>query len=311
MGRQYLRHIKLTVEGANILDVSDFRIRFEIRQAHATTPNHMNVRINNLKSETMQKALREYKSVTLSVGWEDANQLTTIFKGEILQARIGRENVTDTYLHILATSGERARNYGFVNKALAAGHTADDIVQLGVKAYQEHGVQPGFIESLGGQKAIRNFIGFGSAKNILREICEARGAWFHVCNNKLNVYKNTSSLPGNTTVLNSETGLVGLPEQTIYGIEGRCLLNPFLLPGSLVKIDEKSVQQAAFSPAYTGQANADFFPKIAADGIYRLELVEHIGDNRSNEWYTEFVGIRKDDPISPALAERGISGVNQ
>ena len=312
MGEQYIRRVKLTLEGGqdvngSSLDVSPLRFRFDLRQATTSTPHVLNVRINNLRRDNMNRALQEYKKVTLSVGYGlETDRLQTIFKGEILQARIGRENLTDTYLHVLATCGERARNFGFVNQTLAAGHTYRDRVDVALKALKQYDINPGQIADLGSAKFPRSFVAFGPVKQMLRDICEATGTSWHMHLDKINIVKNNGSMPGGTIVLNSDTGLIGLPEQTIAGIEGRCLMNPTIAPGTLVQINEKNIQRAAYDPKYTGQANADFFPKIAADGVYRIEVAEHLGDIRGPDWYTEFVGIRNGDPISAGLVSRGI-----
>lgn len=315
MPEQYIRRAKLTLEGSGReLDASELRMRFEVRQSTASTPHVLNLRMNNLEKQNMRRALEEYKKVTLSVGYgAGTTSLETIFKGEILQARIGRENITDTYLHVLATCGETARNFGFVNQTLAAGHTYGDRVNVALKALKEYGISPGHIADLGSTKFPRGFVAFGPVKQMLRDLCEATGTSWHINKDKVHIIKNDRPKPGgNTIVLNSDTGLIGLPEQTINGIEGRCLMNPRIEPGCLVQINEESIQRVGYNPSFTGQANEAFFPKIAADGIYRIEMAEHIGDTRGPDWYTEFVGIKKGDPISPGLASRGIgAGIPQ
>lgn len=313
MTLQYLRRVSLTVEGAGKAinlhssgqdDQNQLRVRFRVEQNNRSTPNVCNIYINNLKDETANGIRTEYKRITLSAGYRDSERM--IFKGEILQVRVGRENVVDKYLHILATSGERARNAAVVNKALAAGHTYRDRVDAAVAAMAPYGITVGHIAELPTKKFARGFAFFGPAKDLLRQVCEGAGASWSIQNDRFQLEKNDRAIPGGTIVLNSKTGLVGLPVQTIQGIEGQCLLNPLLVPGGLVKIDERSVQQAALSPAYGQAAQNEIFPSIAADGVYKALVVNHEGDTRGQQFYTDFIGIKNGDPISKALAQAGI-----
>lgn len=316
--QQYLRRCKLTVEGAgkaigfepSANDSSDrqLRIRFDVHQRDSSTPHHANIYITNLSRQTAQAIRKEYKSVTLEAGYEGSSGV--IFKGEIVQVRILRESVTDGIVHILATSAQRARNFATVNKALASGHTFRDRVDVAAKALKEFGVEIGHIDDLGSKKFPRGFACFGNAKDLLREVCFATGSSWHITNGKLNVVKNGSTLPGSTIVLNSNTGMIGFPEQTLDGVVVRCLLNYRILPTQKLQINESSIQQAAFSPSYLGELNNQQLQGVlglAADGIYKALLVEHNGDLRGPNWYTEIVCVKADGGASLSLYSRGIT----
>lgn len=54
----------------------------------------------------------------------------------------------------------------------------------------------------------------------------------------------TGILPGHAVVLNSQSGLVNAPEQTNDGIKFRCLLNPQLVIGGMVQINERDIVKA-------------------------------------------------------------------
>lgn len=313
MGEQYLRSVKLYADDREVFssavntgDVAGgLRIRFSVQQGDTSKPNVCNVIVTNPAPSNAKAFMQEFKRITLAAGYGGETRI--IFKGEIIQARSGREDVTDTYLHVLARSGERARNYATVNQALAAGHTYRDRIDLAAKAMRQYGIAIGHIDDLGGKKFPRNYIAFGMAKDLLREVCEGAGASWSIQNNTFQVVKNDSTVPGSRVVLNSNTGLIGRPVQTIQGIEGRCLLNPMLLPGGKVEINEKSVEQAALDPAYQGERSNALIQRIAADGVYKLYVVEHSGDTRGIEFYSDFIGIANGDPISKALASRGIT----
>ncbi len=310
MSEQYLRACRVTFAGSGKkLDASELRIRFDTHQDTSSSPWMVNLYIYNLKKETIQSIREEYKEVTLEAGYESDSG--PIFKGQILQVRTFRENLVDVATHVIARSSEKARNFAIVNKSLAAGHTHNDRVQAALQSMKEYGVKAGQIDQLSSRKFQRALSFLGNAKDLLRETCFATGAQWWIQDDRLNVVKNGNTLRGSTYVLNSTTGLVGLAEQTLDGVVARCLLNRKLYPGVKVQINESSIQRAALSPAYLAEANNQNLANggilgIAADGIYRCELVEHNGDTRGPNWYTEIICVKNDGGYSPSLLAQGI-----
>lgn len=313
MPEQYLRQVKIFANDREVFSAREkmgevpggLRIRFSVTQIDNSRPNVCNIIVTNPAPSSVKAFMQERGKISLSAGYPGS--IATIFKGEIIQARSGREDITDTYLHIMARSMDRARNYAVVNQALAAGHTYRDRIDVAVKAMREYGIEVGHIGNLGNKKFPRNYICFGMAKDLLREVCEGAGASWSIQNGRFQVVKNDQTLPNARVVLNSDTGLIGRPVQTIQGVEGRCLLNPMLIPAGQVEINEKSIEQAEINPGFQGERFNANIQRIAADGVYKLYVVEHAGDTRGLEFYTDFIGIANGDPISKALASRGIS----
>ncbi|MGH1571388.1 phage protein [Methylobacterium sp. P31] len=302
MTQQYLRACKATVNGVTV-DGESFKIRFDTHQALAGTPHHINLYIYNLAPSTIAQMRKEKGKVEVYAGYIENPGL--IFQGEAIQIRNGRESITNTYVHVLATSSENGRNYATVNKALAAGHTFKDRVDLATQSLAEYGVTVGFIDDLGSRKFPRNFVFSGMTHDLLRETCEAVGATWHIQGNRFYLLKRDTTLPGSVVVLNSDTGMVGLPEQTLDGVIVRCLLNPRIYPGTKLQINESSIQRAAFSPSTekSAQANNELLKDgailgLAADGVYKAWRVEHVGDTRGQPWYTEIVCTSGEYPIN-------------
>jgi hypothetical protein len=213
MSLQYLRDWRAVVNGVEVSGDDTgrgFKVRFDTHQALSSTPHHVNLYIYNLSAQTIAKMEKEKGSVELYAGYRGASGL--IFKGQAIQVRTGRENVVDSYVHVLATSQQDARNYAIVNQALAKGHTLNDRVQAAVKSMREYGVQPGTIEDLRSRQFPRNFVFSGMTHDLLREVCEAATATWHIHGDKLHVLKASGTLPGGVIEMNSEIGMVGLPE---------------------------------------------------------------------------------------------------
>jgi hypothetical protein len=144
------------------------------------------------------------------------------------------------------------------------------------------------------------------AKDLLRQTCGATKTSFSIQNGKAQILENDKGLPGGAIVLKGDSGLIGLPVQTIQGIEGVALLNAQIRVGCLVQIDSKLIQQSAFSPSYTS-ANENYYleeDRLAVDGLYKVFVAEHQGDSRGNEFYTTFVAVRNGALPNPALATR-------
>ena len=311
MGEQYLRNVRVEIEGGKTFNYDaeenggqGLRIRFETQQKNTSTPNVANILITNLTDASTQPAFHRGATVTLSAGY--AQGIQTLFKGQIKQSRNMREDWTDKILNILCVDSGDARNYAVVSKTLAAGHTHMDRAQVAINALKKLGVSEGYIakDALSKVKFPRGFAAFGNAKDLLREIAFATQTTVSIQNGKVQILENSKGLPGGTIVLNSRTGLVGLPEQTIQGIEGRCLLNGSIRPGTLIQLDEKSILRGAYDPSYLGDAKNSTLPQIATDGIYKVWVVSHQGDTRGNEFFTSFICLRGND-VSIPLSQQG------
>lgn len=308
MTRQWIRKCRVVVEGSGTsIDVSDLRVRFSVEQNNIQRPNAAEITITNLSSSTAGRLRQQGKKVTLDVGYD--GELRTIFRGDIIQCRVGRDNPVDTYCAIVATDGDKAYNYGVVNKTLAAGHTFRDQVNAAYEVLQPFGITLGYISDLGSRTMPRARVLFGMARNVLRDVAFATGTSWSIQGGKLQILKNTDPLPGQAVVLNSRTGLIGMPVQTFNGILARCLLNPTIVPGSLVQIDQSSVQTQAFSPNYTAEVQNSMLPSVATDGFYKVLVVDHQGDTRGNNWYSDLTLLDASGkgPVPINLARQGIN----
>ncbi len=305
MPQQYIRWVEATINGVVVRSDGDtgLRIQFATKQGTTSTPHNCNIFITNPAPKTIAAMRKEKAPVTLKAGYRDGG-MGVIFQGEILQVRNGRESVADTYVHVIATSGENGRNYATVNKALASGHTYSDRLKIAMDSFKAMGLKQGFVDQLNQRKFPRNFVAHGMAADLMREICRANDASWFIQGDKVNLLKSGNTLPGSTHVINANTGMVWLPEQTIEGVVVKVLLNYNIYPGSKVQLNNASIQQAQFSAA-TGQSAANELYKdgsilaLSADGTYKVWRVEHEGDTRGGTYYTTLTCTAKE--LAPAL----------
>lgn len=308
MARQWLRRVSLKIgdRDGKALDVSRLRFTFAIRQNDIQSPNNADISIYNVAPETARRAKDEFTRIVLEAGYEGS--YGTIFDGTIIQVRHGRESATDTYLNLVCQEGDAAYNFAIANRTLAAGHTLNDVERALCDAQRPHGIERGYVPDLGGPTYPRGRVVVGMVRDGYRGLTAATGTAWSIAGTKSQVLKTDGYLPGEAVVLDSRTGLVGFPSQTADGIIARCLLNPRIKPGVKLKIDNASIQDYKMAPTYTGDVPASLVPKKDADGEYRTVAVDHFGDTRGQEYYTEVVATGRDAAVSTSQAQRGRNG---
>lgn len=297
---QYLRQISLKIgNDTEALDLSDLRIRFSVRRGDVTTPNSADIRVYNVSPETARKSqLREFERVVLQAGY--AGNYGVIFDGTIKQVRRGRESQTDTYLDITAADGDSAYNFAVMNVSLAAGSTPDDHLQACLQAMASRGITMGEKPNLPTNKLPRGKVMFGMVRDHLDTLAKSTDTSWSFQDGQLTLIPNTAYLPGEAVVVNSATGMVGLPEQTQNGITVKMLLNPSVKIGRRLQIDNKSIQQYRYGVGVLDAERnlwVNASAKIDADGFYKVLVANHVGDTRGNEWYTDVIGISIDDSV--------------
>ncbi len=310
MTAQWIRKTSLIIgDDASALDLSGLHFTFTISQSDINTPNRAEIRVYNVSATTAAQArnLEEGGTVALSAGYD--GNFGTIFRGTIIQVLVGKESPVDSFIDIVAGDGDLGYCMATIHKAMAAGATVRDRINAALKALAEHGIRPGYItHDLPDRPLPRGTVLHGMAREVLDDAVASCDATWWIQNGELNVVKGRAYLPGEAVVLNSASGLVGLPVQSIDGISMRCLLNPSIQPGRVIKIDNKAVQQVKFVPDLPNSVQFGFVPKLDADGFYRAIVVNHLGDSHGQDWYSEIVGVALDGPpISNGLLEKGYS----
>lgn len=291
----------ILANNTDALDLSDMHFRFQTVQEDHESPSNCSIRVHNLTDDTLKRIKAEYGRVILQAGYESSYGV--IFDGTIKQFRFGREpDGMNTYLDLLVADGDIAYNYAVVNKSLAAGSTQEQHREASLEAMRTLGLKVGHVqvdEGSGGVILQRGKVLFGLAKGRLRGQVQNAGATWTIQDGKINIVPLDGYLPGEAVVLNSRTGLIGRVEQTAQGMQARCLLNPKITVGGLVKIDEESVNQTIQKGggqllAYDKYAGIQHLASVSGDGLYRVYSAEYVGDNRGQDWYTDIICLSVD-----------------
>lgn len=318
---QWIRYFRLTVavDGTNTdaLDLSDFRVKFSISQQLASRPTTAEITVYNvsqstvdaIKTPTNQLVKNSRLRVILEAGYQEDH--TIIFQGDLWWKSTGRESETDTYMKLIAAAGDRAHQYAVVNLSLPKGATQEQVFGAVAASMQEKGVgAPASMPTLMATKLPRGKVLYSMAADAMQGIADTNAfEWCYGANGlvaipKEHVYDQSEEV----VVLDATTGLIGRPTLTVDGIQLQCLLNPRLDVGSLIQIDNSTIQNQTWkteSSAGAVQANyAATDAMIAADGIYRVFSREFVGDTRGNEWYANLMayGVNAQKPLTPSIS---------
>jgi hypothetical protein len=296
----WLRRWKLTVGtavGDKAIDLSELAFEFSVEQATFLLPYVSQITVYNIPHEILGRMQKELTHVALEAGYRSA-QYGKIFAGPIVYYKHGRQNATDTFVEIHALQNDQALSGSIINTLLLEGSTQEDVIKAATEAMKGD-VKPGQIMDLGKEKSPRARVLHGNPADILRDVAAHKDAriWIDT-NGKLHVIGKDEALAMQTMtvpILTPKTGLIDVPSATLGGgVEARCLLNPNLLPGGIVKIDTKQIQQIqevnkgalGVTPQQIQQLDMTK-GSMRSDGYYSIVSVKHWGQNRGNPWYSD------------------------
>lgn len=168
---------------------------------------------------------------------------------------------------------------------------------------------------------------FGMTRHLMDNVADqCQADWMFVDGKREMVAKN--EVVHDAIKLNSSTGLIGMPQQTIgSGVNVRCLINPNIRVNGLIELNQASVYRtvlgnndiAMTQGRITDQNNNGNITvegttaqpaSIATDGVYIVRGIMYTGDTRGQAWYMDMMcearGAR--DLISASALNRGGGG---
>lgn len=297
--KQWIRKISLRVgNDEKAIDLSQLRVRFNVRRGDVDTPNTASIRVYNVSDKTAKtiQVSGEYTHVCLEAGYEGS--FGVVFDGTITQVRIGRESQTDTYIDLSVADGDSAYNFAIINKSLAAGSTADEQVDVLASAMEPHGVTQGYRPELSQNKLPRGKVMFGEVKKYLSPIIRNQEAKWSIQDGRLTIIPFENYIPSEAIEVTSQTGMIGLPESTIGGLNVTVLINPKIRIGTVIHINNASIQQYEYSQNVK-QGAGNFTAskggaRIDDDGLYYVMVAEYVGDTHGQEWYSKLTCLAVD-----------------
>lgn len=300
---QYLRKYRLVVYSRTSevgIDLSELRIKFDVKRASTMTPNVADIRIYNIDPATAKKigsySSKEYNNVILEAGYE--GNYGAIFQGNIKQVIEGRESATDTFIDLICGDGDRAYNFAVVNKTLTAGATQVDQVNASVAAMVGKGVGLGHVGEFPTEQLVRAKVMFGNSRDYLRNIAQSTDKSWSIQDGKVTFVGNRTYLKGERVVLTSKTGMIGTPQQTNEGLNIKALLNPMIKIGGAVEVNNASIARYKINLSVPNSP-ANIPAPLSNDGVYFVLCCEYQGDTRGTDWYCTLICLNMDITGNP------------
>ena len=302
MTQLYNRAVTLYVgdTAGNGLDLSEMQIKFDTRNGDFQTPNTCTIRVYNLSAATTQQLkAKEFTTVVLKAGY--VGNFGIIFSGQIRYVYVGHETNIDSYIDIVAADGDAAYNFSVINTSLAAGSTPAQQLAAISNATAPQGVTAAASQPpLPTTGLPRGKVMFVMAKDYMRILADTVDATWSIDNGQIQLDLQTSYLPGEVIELNYNTGLVGFPEETLNGLIVRCLLNPYIFYGRIIKLNNDRINPAHLDININTQLQQGFLDQMAnKDGLYKVFVVEHSGDTRGNSYFTKMICIGVNGTVPP------------
>lgn len=310
------------INDENAVDVSDLRVTFDIRYRREDS-NWGTVSIYNLTQEAEEKIIfygnriiieggyRGQSSETWAIsenGEENVNeeqpqQYGVIFDGQIVFPSRYKESATDHVLTLVVVDGKSALDKNHVAFTLSRGATQKRIAEAIPKnAMFERIKASECTTSMEDVRLPRGKVFFGSPLKYYADICRGNAGTFWVQNGVVHIAKWVDESPDEARVITPQTGLIGMPQQTQYGVSWTMLLDPGVKVGSKFQLKNVFINEIAQRP------NQMAVP-LDEEWIYQVTELAHKGDTRGNDWYTECSGVSRSGK-SPLLAVMNNRGSN-
>lgn len=357
MSQNWMRHfeLQLTDDNGQGISLSDFKVTFDIEWTNTIWPRVALVKIYNLTKDTNSRILgSEFSKIKMIAGYDgiydgssgivpadqvgivrniDASQVGQIdgqnfgdiFNGEIRFTVTGRDNPTDTYILIQAIDGHRAFEQAQMVTTLAAGYTVADLHAAAMKSFSPFGVTQGITGAMPDTVFPRGRVMYGMTRNVMKDVAAQCNANWQLVDGQVQMVP-TDKYIHEAIVLNSGTGLIGMPQQTMgAGVNARCLINPNIRVGGLIELDQTSVYRASLSSsevqALPGRAsetdsNGNLTvsgtlqqpASVATDGVYIVQSISYTADTRGQPWYMDLMCFARGsaDLMSASAKERAL-----
>lgn len=291
MTRQWIRDALVVVgKSGTGLSIQYPRISFEVTKTAQSAPNIGTIKLYNLLPVHEARIQQEYVDIFLYAGY--GGVMRELFQGNVKHVYRYRDNGVDRVTEIEAGDGDADYRTAVVNVSISAGATPAQVVSTIAAALNS--TEIGHVD-IGGTPLLRGKVLSGSAKDLLDDFAKEQGAQWSIQGGRLQLVKMDAVLPGQAILVTASTGLLTSPEISSKGINFKCLLNPLLAVGGVVKLDNNTVkaQRESNKLGQSGRPPLVLNTPVALDpdGVYKLTGVTHRGDTRGNDWVSEGVCI--------------------
>lgn len=335
MSQNWMRHFELQLvdENGQGIELSDFKVTFTIDWFNISSASRVGtIKIYNLSADTVNRITgQEFSKVRLIAGYDgiapevsasdvgtvrevdaadvgqsDGRNYGLIFSGEIRYSVTGKDSPVDTYVLIQAADTDLAFATSITSQTLAAGYTVADVNRALMKDFEAKGATEGLTPEMPATVFPRGRVLFGMTRHLMDNVAGQCGATWQFVDGQRQMVANNEYVH-EAIVLNSATGLIGMPQQTIgNGVNVRVLINPNIRVNGLIQLDQASVYRTALSNNDIAMAGGQITDQntdgnitlsgttsqpasIATDGVYIVRGIMYTGDTRGQAWYMDMM----------------------
>lgn len=351
----WMRHFELRLldDNGQGISLSDFKVTFAIDWFNSMWPRVATLKIYNLNRDTMSRITgSEFSRITIIAGYDglvppvsesQVGQVTDvysdqtgqtqgqnfgeIFNGEIRFTITGRDNPTDIFTLIQSIDGHQAFNEAVSSGSLSAGYKLSDVHTMLMRDFSPFGITQGVIGQLPDRVMPRGRVFYGMTRDYMSNLAAQCNANWQFVDGRAQMVPEDKYLH-EAIVLNSKTGLIGMPQQTMgAGVNVRCLINPNIRVNGLIQLDQASVYRTQLpndeiqrSQARITESSNDGNlslggtiaqpASVATDGVYIVQSISYTGDTRGNPWYMDLMCMARGakDLLSSSAITRGVPG---
>lgn len=269
-GPQYLFNRKWELsfgqQGALGKAYDKLRVVFDIDKNMYSTPNKGKIQVYNL-TLTQRQGISIASPTTggpqgdvlrLDAGYE--NLVENLYLGDIARAKSERKG-SDIITTFECGDFEKQLVYAHFEKSYPPGTSISQIIDDCAKALR---VAKGTVLGVPTTKYNSGVSFSGSVKTTLDKVLAFQALEWNVQNNQLNIIPTTAHLGTEAILISKTTGMIGVPSQGEEFVQFTSLLNPRLLPGSLVVLETQTV-----------------------NGPFKIRRAHFEGDSHGTKWQVE------------------------
>ncbi|AOJ86734.1 hypothetical protein WS87_08635 [Burkholderia sp. MSMB0856] len=243
--------------------IESLRVKFEIVKSLDEKPNPAKLSVYNLNRDHMTRLVSKgFNLARLSVGY---NELRLLYQGDILKPSTKRDKA-DWITEFECSDGGIDYAGARVWTTLQSGATDADVLAEATKAMTR--TKAGVADLASARTLPRGKVLMGNARDVVRNVARNSGADWSIQDGELLVLPADKVLPGEGFVLSQDSGMIESPKVSDKGLEVKCLLNPAIRVGGLVRV-------VSMIESYNGD--------------YKVVQVKYVGDTHTADWYSDLV----------------------
>lgn len=261
------------------LNINNLQVTFDISKSSSNKDktNSASIEIYNLSNDSLKLLDVDYPTAVFSAGYRDIG-MKRLFAGQVTNVTT-RKSGTDRITQIQMGAAYTEINHQVLNSLVSPGRTVRDVAEDIRKAIP--GVSRGVFNGTNlNNPVIYGYPLQGTPKEMLNELSEKYALDWQIDDDVLYVHDNTRGNSENfeeAYVISRYTGLIENAYRTsgdlrrskkdkakIQSVQWKMLLNPDLIPGDLVKLEDTLIT-----------------------GWYKITDMRHYGGWRDSAWYTD------------------------